>query len=557
MKVISTATNLAQAFKNAGRVTEIIRVLGRHGFIDLLHRMNLSRFMGDKEVVDPIYADLPIPERLRLSFEQLGPTFIKLGQLLATRSDLIPESYVEEFSKLQDNVSTVPFDEIRPFLETELKGQISDFFSSFDTTPKAAASIAQVHFAVLKSGEKVAVKIQRPGIDKLLQNDISILRGLAVLLEKYIPEVEPFNPVGLVEEFFQSILFELDFRVESNNIRKIKHNLRTLEKISIPKVYEQITSSKILVLEQFEGIRFSDREAILKSGIDPKSIVEIGADAFFHMVMHDGLFHGDLHPGNLFVLTDGRIGIIDFGIVGRLGKRVKDGIITMFISIIDEDYESLASEYVALCSPTGETDLNVLQKDLMDTLSPYVGMSLGEVNAGKLLLRSTHIAAQHKLKVPRELMLLFRAIMTIDGLGKKLDPDFDVLQLGNRLAKQVLSSRYSRERLTHDLIILGRDLQDTLENFPRLLKRFLRVWSHNNFALEFKSKDLLSISKAIESFNYFFFTAICGFTLTASGVALLFLNKGPEISGFSVYGLFTMGFGFWLLGRGLWAIKKP
>ena len=557
MKVISTATNLAQAFKNAGRVSEIVRVLVKHGFIDLLHRMNLSRFLGEREVVDPSYAALPVPERLRLSFEELGPTFVKLGQLLATRSDLIPEAYVDEFSKLQDNVTTVPFEEIRVFLESDLKAPIQDVFSEFENAPKAAASIAQVHFAILKSGEKVAVKIQRPGIDKIIQNDISILRGLAVLLEKYIPEVEPFNPVGLVEEFFQSILYELDFRVESNNIRKIKYNLRELEKISIPKVYEAFSSSKVLILERFEGIRFSDREAILKAGIDPKSIVEIGADAFFHMVMHDGIFHGDLHPGNLFVLPDGKIGIIDFGIVGRLGKRVKDSIITMFIAIIDEDYESLASEYLVLCSPTGETDINILQKDLMDTLSPYVGMSLGEVNAGKLLLRSTHIAAQHHLKVPRELMLLFRAIMTIDGLGKKLDPNFDVLQLGNRLAKQVVSSRYSRERLTHDLIILGRDLQDTLETFPRLLKRFLRVWSHNHFALELKSKELSALTHAVESFSYYFFTAITSFTVIGVGIALLFLNRGPEISGFSLYGLVFLGLGLWLLGRGLWSVKKP
>ena len=255
MKVISTATNLAQAFKNAGRVSEIVRVLVKHGFIDLLHRMNLSRFLGEREVVDPSYAALPVPERLRLSFEELGPTFVKLGQLLATRSDLIPEAYVDEFSKLQDNVTTVPFEEIRVFLESDLKAPIQDVFSEFENAPKAAASIAQVHFAILKSGEKVAVKIQRPGIDKIIQNDISILRGLAVLLEKYIPEVEPFNPVGLVEEFFQSILYELDFRVESNNIRKIKYNLRELEKISIPKVYEAFSSSKVLILERFEGIR--------------------------------------------------------------------------------------------------------------------------------------------------------------------------------------------------------------------------------------------------------------------------------------------------------------
>ncbi|MFM8316513.1 MAG: ABC1 kinase family protein, partial [Deltaproteobacteria bacterium] len=358
----------------------------------------------------------------RIAFEKLGPGFVKLGQLIASRPDLFPENIVDEFSKLQDQVATLPFESIKKQIEQELNCSLTDIFSQFDETPLAAASIAQVHAATLKSGQSVAVKVQRPGIDKILHNDISILRGLASLLENYIPETKPFNPQGLVEEFFHTILFELDFRVEANNIRKIKGQLSKLNQVAIPEVFTQYSSQKVLVLEKFEGIRFSDRERILAEGIDPKKIIETGADAFFQMVMRNGLFHGDLHAGNLFVLTDGRIGIIDFGIVGRLSRRVQDSIISMFIAIMDEDYETLATEYVTLCSPTGDTDISLLQKDLMDTISPYVGLVLGEVNVGKLLLQSTSIAAKHQLKVPRELMLLFKAIMTIDGLAKKLDP---------------------------------------------------------------------------------------------------------------------------------------
>ena len=287
----------------------------------------------------------------------------------------------------------------------------------------AAASIAQVHGAVLKTGERVAVKVQRPGIERLIYNDISILRGLAVLLEKYIPESRPSIPTAIVEEFFKTILYELDFVVEANNIRRIQANLKVLPRIAIPHVYSQFSSARLLVLERFEGVRFSDREAIVAKGLNPSEFVEIGSEAFFHMVMEDGIFHGDLHPGNLFILNDGRIGIIDFGIVGRLSRRVRDSIIIMFTALIDEDFETLASEYVTLCQDVGQTDLALLQKDLMDTISPYVGMSLGEVNVGRLLMSSTAIAVRHHLVVPRELLLLFKAMVTIEALGKKLDPN--------------------------------------------------------------------------------------------------------------------------------------
>lgn len=554
MKIFSTATSISHAFKNVGRVREIIQVFARHGFADLLYRMRLTGWFGTSKSRETEH--LPIPVRLRMAFEQLGPSYVKLGQLLASRPDLIPEAFIEEFEKLQDNVGTVPFEEIQSVMETELGAPIDSVFESFDPVPMAAASIAQVHSGVLKTGDKVAVKIQRPGIARLIQNDISILRGLAELLEAYVPETRIANPKGLVEEFFRTILFETDFGVEANNIRRIRDNLKDLERITVPKVYLEHSTDKILILEKFEGVRFSDRERVLALGVDPMEIVEAGADAFFHMVMQDGLFHADLHAGNLFVLNNGKIGIIDFGIVGRLSRRVRDSIITMFTSLIEEDYESLAAEYLDLCTNKTTTDLVSFQKDLMDAISPYMGMRLGDVNAGRILLRSTSIAAKHDITVPRELLLLFKAIVSIEALGKRLEPDFDILQVGTRQARQIITHRYSKDRLMRDLVVVGRDVQLLAERLPTLARRFIRTWSQNGFAIETINPDTDRLQKALRQLTYHMVAATLSVLFVALGITFLVTAKGPEFLGLPLFGILLPLPAFALLSYGLWHLRK-
>jgi ubiquinone biosynthesis protein len=526
MKILQTANQISQAFRNAGRVREILTVFASHGFADIVYRTGLTRFLSHPVSVHSKFQDLPFPIRLKSCFEELGPTFVKLGQVLATRPDLIPEPFVEELRKLQDNVAAVSFSEIKALIETEFGKPIDSIFSQIDSQPLAAASIAQVHSATLKTGEAVAIKVQRPGIEKIIQNDISIMVGVASLLEKYVPESKPMNPVGLVDEFFRSILQELDFGIEANNMRRIKKNLAHLEKISIPTVFEKFCTSRVLTMERFEGLRFSDRELIIQKGISPSEIIDTGCQAFFHMVMKDGVFHGDLHGGNLFVLGDGKIGIIDFGVVGRLSRRVQDSIITMFLAIMDEDYETLAYEYLSLCPSTGPTQIETFQKDLMDIISPYVGMSLGEINVGRILLRSSSIAVKNHLQVPRELMLLFKAMLTIESLGKQLDPSFDILDIGHKLARQVLSTRFTKERLLRDLVVIGRDVQDLVETLPRISRRFLSHWSENQFAFEHRNKDVESVAKAIRQLSRtILFSTL---SLGLFGITITLLWKNPH-----------------------------
>ncbi len=530
MKILKTATTFTNAFKNAGRVREIVAIFARHGFNDVIMRLRLHAFMSKRGADAP--AILPIEVRLRNCFEELGPAYIKLGQLLAGRPDIIPESFTTEFERLQDNVSPVPFSEIKSCVETELKDTLENLFLEFDPTPLATASIAQVHAARLRSGESVAVKIQRPGIEKSIHNDVSILRGIAVLIEKYVPELSIFNPRGLVEEFFKTMLLELDFFVEANNIRRIRSNLSHLDKVVIPQTFKTHTTSRVLCLERFEGVRFSDRAALGNLPISSAAVIEAGAEAFFFMVMQDGLFHADLHAGNLFVLPDGRLGIIDFGMVGRLSKRTRDSILVLFTSLLDEDFETLAGEYLNLSQSRGDTDVLKLQKDLMDNISPYIGMALGDVNIGRILMRSTAIAARNHLVVPRELMLLFKAMINLESLGKRLDAGFDLLTLGNRLARQMLTSRYSRDRVVRDLLVVGRDISGLAEMTPRILTRFFRRWSANHFQFEHRNRDIELLSRAVHTLSHA--VVLSSLIIGAFASAIAFLGHSDGVLFFGV-----------------------
>ncbi|RYZ71777.1 MAG: AarF/ABC1/UbiB kinase family protein, partial [Proteobacteria bacterium] len=253
-----------------------------------------------------------------MAFEELGPTFVKLGQVLATRPDLIPVEFVEEFKKLHDQVSPLPFSEIKRVLESQYGSTLDEIFAEINPVPLGSASIAQVHRAKLRDGSDVVVKVQRPGIERIIADDISILYYLAELLQKYVKETRIFNPIGIVDEFFRTLELETNFVIEANNIRRFIENFKDDTEVKIPHVYIELTGPRVLVLEFLKGIPLSQAAALEQEGVDRQTVMKAGLRAYFKQVFKDGLFHGDLHAGNLFILPGSRIGLIDFGIVGRL-----------------------------------------------------------------------------------------------------------------------------------------------------------------------------------------------------------------------------------------------
>ena len=431
-----------------------------------------------------------------MAFEQLGPTFIKLGQLLATRPDLIPVEFVEEFKKLHSSVQPTSFEELYPVIEAEFGDLFRREFTVIDEEPLAAASIAQVHRAVLKSGENVVVKIQRPGIIETINEDLGVLYQIANLVERYIPELKIYEPVKIVDEFFKTLELETDFVVEANNIRRFAENFKDDEKVKIPEVYLKYSGHRVLVLEELQGTPLSEPGAMDRPGIDKEAVVSTGLKTYFKMVFQDGFFHGDLHAGNFFVLEDNVVGLIDFGVVGRLNRKTQDAIASMLVALAMEDYDRVAYEYVDLAPYVEGLDVDGFAKDLRDLVAPYYGLTMKNINVGKILMDSAGIAAKHRLRVPSELMLYFKSMISIESLGREMIQDFDFLKYALEFAGELVKTKFSPRKVLKDLAGLGRDTTSLLYDLPRQLRQLIRKVNSPDFVAKMRIENAAEIVRA-------------------------------------------------------------
>ncbi len=546
---ITRGRQIGQAVKNVQRLRQILGVFAKQGYADLINRMGLGKFLPSGYRTKRGLEKKEAPTRLREAFEELGPTFIKLGQLLSTRPDLIPEAYVDELTRLQDNVHPISFDVVKEVIEKELERPAESSFASIDATPLASASIAQVHSAQLRSGEKVVIKVQRPGIQKTIKNDISLLSFLARLMERYIPETKIINPTTIVDEFFRTLSFELDFFVEANNMNRFRENMKSIPDVVIPKVYKNLSTSKILILERLQGIRINDFKALDASGIDRSLIVEIGAKSFFKSIMIDGLFHGDLHGGNIFALPENKIGLIDFGIVGRLSQKSRDQLANMFLSLMTEDYENLCYQYAELGSADPSLDFENFQREVRNAVAPYMGLNISEVNSGKILVESTKIASKYKIRIPGEWMLVFKAILTMEGMGRTLDPSFDLLSSGKEMLRDLIKTQYSVTRITKEAVWIAKDLVSLFQVLPRQIKWMFRKFNRNEFSFEIRIKELRGISKTLKENNRKSnLSILAGAAFIAASISIHFANDAL-ILGYPATAFLFFGIGFLLMLR--------
>ncbi len=413
-------------------------------------------------------------QRVRCALEELGPTFIKLGQVLATRVDLFPPDWIAEFERLQDRVPVVPFDELRPQLEEDLGAPVEDVFLKVEREPLAGASIAQVHRAWTQRGEAVVLKIRRPGIKKIVEADLRLLHRLAELLEREIPELARYRPRDIARQFARSLRQEMDFVSEGHHLELIGQNFADDPNIVIPKVHWDWTCERLITQQYIQGISGRDLKAIDEAGLDRKILARRGAQAVLKMILIDGLFHADPHPGNLFYLPGNRLAFIDFGMVGRLSEARRDEVIRLLYGLVARRTDQVVDTMLRW-SGDDLPDENALTLEVEDFLDRYHGLSLQQLSMTAMIVDFTALLREHGLVLPPDLTLLFKAFITLDGFGRQLDPEFDVVSESLPLLERLMAERYAPGILLKKGWDNFIQLAEILGSLPRDLRRLLRL----------------------------------------------------------------------------------
>ena len=425
-----------RTYQNIRRFHKIVAILIKYGFGGLVKELKLFPFLASLERVlffRRTKKALSIPERIRLVLEELGPTFIKLGQVASTRADLLPPEWIEELKKLQDAVPPFPFEKVKEVVEHGLKAPLSEKFKTFEETPCASASIAQVHYAVLMDGQEAAVKVKRPGIDKIIESDISVMHTIAYLLDRYVPQAKRYRPVEVVNEFARVIHREQDFTVEGANVNRFCKMFEGDTTVKVPEVFWDYTTSEVLTLERIYGTPLDETEKIKAKGLDIKKIAENGIRAFFKQVFEFGYFHADLHPGNIFTSDDGTIIYLDFGIVGRLDENLRRYLASLLFHLIRQDYHNMALIHREMGLISKDVDMGEFEEALRDIAEPVLGRTLEQINMSGLIMKLIRTARRFQMRLQPNLLLLQKSMVIIEGVGRQLYPDIDMWEVAKPL----------------------------------------------------------------------------------------------------------------------------
>ncbi|MFE5670428.1 ABC1 kinase family protein [Agromyces sp. NPDC056523] len=467
-------TNGQAETRHTARYREIATVLRRHSFGFLAGLIGAGRrnpFRRGDAASAPAADTSPV--HVRRALEELGPTFIKFGQLLSTRPDLVPPALADELAKLQDAAPPVPTEQIRSVIRSELGSEPEELFATFDDEPMASASIGQAHTATLHDGTPVVVKVRRPGAVAQVQEDLEILRNLALRASRAWSLAREYDAPGIADEFAQTLQAELDYLQEGRNAERFAADFEDDAEVRIPRVYWDYTTSRVLTLERMWGMNVGDTAALDTAGVDRKHVARKGAEIVLKMTFEDRFFHADLHPGNLFIHDDGTIALIDFGMVGEIGEDLRGQLSALFVSLVRGDAELLASALVNMSPGSGGVDRDLLRDDLAVFLSRYRLRSLRETPFARMMAELFAILRQHRLRLPREMALLFKALLLIEGLARRLDPDFRLGEALEPYAQRLARERVSASVLAQRIARASADLGELMLEAPGVLRRLV------------------------------------------------------------------------------------
>jgi ubiquinone biosynthesis protein len=522
------------------RLREIGHVLLRHGFGHVAQRLRLPgvRWWRRRQP-SPEAIAFSLPERLRMIFEELGPTFIKFGQILSIRRDVLPEEYVSEFEKLQDAVPPFSYAEVARLIAEEFGRDVKDVFEEFASEPLASASIAQAHLARTKTGQEVIVKVQRPQIRQMILQDLAIMEHLARLSARRIPESRRYDPVGLVEEFRKTILLELDFRREGRNADRLRQHLRDMPGIVIPQVFWEYSAPRVLTIEYMVGQGL--REALGRSAEDRHRIAANLYEAFLKQIFEDGFFHADPHPGNLLFLPDGRVGLLDFGIVGRVSRDRLAGLVTILLAIMEQDVEALLDECIGLGLMPADLDRQTIQYEIDELLAEHLDLPLRDISLGHILETLFEMGRKHRLKVLSNLVLLGKTMMTLEAVIRALDPAFALVEEARWEVERLMRLRLSAEALLKTGWRTTRQVVHLARRLPQRLERILQYVEEGRVRVELMPGTEAHVLRQWERMWHRAIRGAMVCALIIGGSLLIQAHIGPMVKGLSVAGLLGYG----------------
>lgn len=478
-----------RVFPETKRLSEIVITFAKNGFATWVEQTRLYGYISStsRHLLKRKKPDKPTPERFRKALEELGPTFVKMGQILSTRGDVLPETWMREFSKLQDKVPPSDFGQIEKFLESELGKPVTEAFASFDREPFAAASIGQVYNAVLHDGAEVVVKVQRPGVNELIRKDLEIIEYLAEQVEKHISAASEMNIRDVVREFARYLKREIDYNFEANFIKRFRENFAGNDAIYIPKVFDEYTTKRVLVIEKIKGKRVEDVDL---SPAERRRIAREGARAVLQQVFKDGLFHADPHPGNLFIMDGGVIGVIDFGMVGRSNREMKRHLSSLMIAMASKDEENSARIMLRIGSNSGDVNVTEFKKDIAEVIDQFYGRDLQNIEFGKVFNEMLKVIRRYKIHIPVEYTMVIKALLTIERFAATLDPAFNIAEESKPFIRRLMLTKFSPveglNRTTRMISEFGEFIQDA----PGQAQELLRKLQEGEMAIRFKHENI-------------------------------------------------------------------
>lgn len=544
--------------RDLGRLNEILGVLVRHGFGDTVRRLGLAdrleraghmlkwEHAADLARVEP-------PAQVRLALEELGPAFVKFGQILAGRADLFGPEWIAEFEKLHSQVPAVPLERLRPQLREDLGGEPEEVFARFDTEPLAAASIAQVHRAQLHDGSEVVVKIRRPGITDVIEADLRLLGRLAGLAETELPALRPYHPRQLVREFARSLRRELNLAAECRHAERIAQNMAALPHIVIPRVYWQHTGERVNVQDWVQGVSGGQLDLLTpEAGFDRAVLARRGARAVLQMIVQDGLFHADPHPGNVFYLPGNGIAFIDFGMVGRLSQRRRSELLHLLLGLVEGQPHAVAEVLLDWAGHENNVHPAQLETEIEAFVDQYHGVPLAQLNLGQMLADVTAILREHRLGLPPDLALLIKAFISLEGMGRNLDPAFHMAAEALPLLREVAQQRYAPRAVARRSWQTLRQLLATAERLPEDIGRLMRNARRGRLQVGIEVTHLRRVGDQIDRAANRLAMALVIAALIVGSSIVMTVQGGPTLFGLPAFGF--LGF-FGAVVCGLWLVR--